>query len=96
MGHLASGLSLSASGHGVLVEGLAGFPGDAGQHARDFGRALASGDFDGDGHADLAVGAPFQDGDGGADVGAEMVVYGALFADGFETDNARRWSGTSP
>ncbi len=48
-----------------------------------FGAALACGDFDGDGHADLAVGAPSQNGTA-VDEGAEMVVYGAVFADGFE------------
>ena len=55
-----------------------------------FGTTLAVGDFDGDGHADLAVGAPWQNG-AAADTGAAMVVYGALFADGFE-DGFIQWA----
>jgi hypothetical protein len=42
-----------------------------------FGAALASGDVDGDGFADLVVGAPFEDVGGTVDAGAVSVLYGA-------------------
>jgi hypothetical protein len=43
-----------------------------------FGHSVSSGDFDCDGFADLAVGAPFEDADGGApeNVGSVLVLYG--------------------
>ncbi|HLF56586.1 MAG TPA: hypothetical protein VI942_07050 [Thermoanaerobaculia bacterium] len=42
--------------------------------------------------ADLVIGAPRLDREGGlADVGGEMVLYGALFADGFEIGSTQRW-----
>ena len=41
-----------------------------------FGDALASGDFDADGHADLAVGVPGEDIGGELDTGAVHVLYG--------------------
>jgi hypothetical protein len=56
---------------------------------------VAVGDFDGDGHADLAVGVPketvtlFQQ-------GAISIFYGALYSDGFESGDPCLWSGTSP
>ncbi|MFM2163355.1 MAG: hypothetical protein RLZZ383_2867, partial [Pseudomonadota bacterium] len=43
----------------------------------DFGAALAAGDYDGDGFADLAIGHPGEDIDGVADVGMFTVVFGA-------------------
>lgn len=42
-----------------------------------FGWSLAAGDFDRDGYADLAIGAPGEDYDGKDDVGAVNVVYGS-------------------
>ncbi|MEO8276464.1 MAG: FG-GAP and VCBS repeat-containing protein [Thermoanaerobaculia bacterium] len=50
-----------------------------------FGRALAFGDFDGNGRADLAIAAPDEDdGVGHSDLGAVTVLRGCLFCDGFE------------
>jgi len=46
--------------------------------ARDgFGTAIASGDFNADGHADLAIGIPFRNVDGEADAGAVLILYGS-------------------
>ncbi|HKP89443.1 MAG TPA: glycoside hydrolase family 88 protein [Thermoleophilaceae bacterium] len=42
-----------------------------------FGFALAAGDFDGDGHSDLAVGAPYEDTAAGADAGAVSLLNGS-------------------
>jgi len=50
------------------------------------------GDFDANGFDDLVVGAPWFDGGGLADVGGEVVIYGSLFADGFEIGSTGHWS----
>ncbi|HEY2881719.1 MAG TPA: FG-GAP repeat protein, partial [Pirellulales bacterium] len=65
-----------------------------------FGSALAAGDFNGDGFADLAVGAPGQTVGGNANAGAVNVIYGShtgLAAKGnqFWTPGANSLSGTS-
>ena len=54
--------------------------------------AMAAGDFDGDGAADLAVGAPNEY----DTTGAVTILYGSLFADGFETQNFNAWSHQIP
>jgi hypothetical protein len=60
-----------------------------------FGYAVAAGDFDGDRHPDLAIGGPNADLEGaGDDVGRTVVLYGSLFADGFESQNSGEWSST--
>ncbi|GMU65599.1 MAG: hypothetical protein AMXMBFR36_18730 [Acidobacteriota bacterium] len=87
---------LDASRHRGFAAGFHGLPGDPGQHDRLFSRALAAGDFDADGHDDLAIGAPSEDVGLVADAGAETILYGSLFADGFETAAANLWSVASP
>jgi hypothetical protein len=54
----------------------------------EFGSALTSGDFDDDGFADLAVGAPLED-NGGADSGAISILYGT--EDGLTTDGSQHF-----
>jgi len=56
-----------------------------------FGWALAIGDFDDDGWGDLATGAPYDDHAGQVDAGGVQLLYGALFADGFERGTADGW-----
>ena len=64
------------------------------------GLDLASGDFDGDGHPDLAIGASGETAqlDDGplASAGAVFELRGALFADGFDRSLADRWSTVVP
>lgn len=55
----------------------------------DFGTAIASGDFDRDGFADLAVGA-LGEGAGTADVGAVIILYGSAI--GLTTSDAQVWT----
>ena len=81
----------------TLAIGREGFPGDESQPSgRFFGFSIATGDFDADGHADVAIGAPHEDVDGLTNVGIEMVLYGSLFSDGFETGDATLWSDPDP
>jgi len=65
---------LSTAGSLLLQQGVNGIPGAA-DGVEHFGHALAAGDFDGDGRADLAIGAPFEDDAPVADVGAVSIVY---------------------
>jgi hypothetical protein len=75
-------------------QNIAGVP-DAAEGGDWFGRILAAGDFDGNGHADLAVAAPRETG-AHFQQGAVAVFYGSLFSDGFETADPCRWSSTEP
>jgi len=71
-----SDTGLSAVGNQLWVQGAGGAPGVA--EARDqFGAALAVGDFDGDGRADLAAGARSEDVGLAVDAGAITVLSGS-------------------
>ena len=80
---------------GTLAAGVDGVPGFL-QAGQAFASALAVGDFDGDGYADVAAGAPRFNVGTFADVGTEVVLYGSLFSDGFEIGSAQRWSSAVP
>jgi hypothetical protein len=93
MGQPGAGLG---SRVGSVSAGRDGVPGVTQSHS-DFARVLACGDFDGDGFADLVAGAPWFDGPAPlADVGYEIVLYGSLFSDGFESGASGRWTSTTP
>ena len=79
-----------------IIAGSQGFPGNVNEHNKNFGWTLAAGDFDGDGHDDLAIGAPFENGGGLGDIGAQTILYGSLFADGFESQDTAFWSAVAP
>ena len=81
--------------HG-LTAGRDGNPGVPNQADRQYGYAVATGDFDADGYADLAIGAPFEDENGLLNVGAEVVLYGSLFSDGLEVGDHRVLVGRVP
>ena len=68
---------------------------DTAENGDWFGRTLAAGDWNGDGHADLAVGVPHET-ESFLQQGAVSIFYGVLFADGFETSETCRWSLSSP
>jgi hypothetical protein len=96
---MGSANGLTAMRRRAFLEGYEGLAGDASQHQKHFGHALATGDFDGDGLPDLVVGVPNRDAGGIANAGAEIVisaVVGLPFEDGFESGDASRWSAKSP
>jgi len=70
-----------------------GILGDA-EYGDQFGGALAAGDFNGDGFADLAVGAPGQSINGHAGAGAVQVLYGSH--NGLRASHNQIWSQDSP
>lgn len=62
---------------GAVVLNGCPVPGDCGTNDQ-LGWTLASGDFNGDGFADLAVGIPFEDESGDANTGAVQIFYGSV------------------
>jgi FG-GAP repeat len=69
----STGAGLSGTGSQLFTQAASGGAVEAGD---SFGAALASGDFDGDGITDLAVGAPFEDVGSVLDAGAVSVLFG--------------------
>ncbi len=77
----------------VWNQDSSGIP-NANEDGDQFGRALAAGDFDGDGHSDLVIGTPVESTVAAHD-GAEWVLYsGGIFADGFESGDTTQWQAT--
>lgn len=88
----ASGL-MSYPGQWRRQDGFASGPGAAGDR---FGAALAIGDFDGDSMGDLAVGVPGRNRFAVENSGVVQILYGALFADGFESGGTSNWTSLDP
>ena len=63
------------------------------EHGDQFGWSMASGDFDGDGFTDLAIGARFED-RGATDAGLVHILYGTV--DGLSARRSQRWTQASP
>ncbi|MBL8774844.1 MAG: FG-GAP repeat protein [Acidimicrobiales bacterium] len=89
---LGSADGVVTAGSRQLVPGMGGLVGTAESDDR-FGAAVTTGDFNGDGFDDLAVGVPGEDTSGGVDAGAVIVIPGS--ASGLVPSAARqRWSGS--
>ena len=71
------------------------FAGDGSEAIDYFGQALAAGDFDGDGAADLAVGVPGEDIGAVLSAGAVQILYGSS-PDGFVATGTQFWHQDSP
>ena len=86
---------LDPATHQLLEQrtGLASAPGQAVDH---FGAALLIADFDADGRGDLAIGIPWRDLGEDDEVGLVQVMFGALYADGFERGTSAAWSPSAP
>jgi hypothetical protein len=84
-----SRLGLTALGSELWSQDSAGILNDPGEFDY-FGKALAAGDFDGDGCADLAVGVPWETIDVEDNAGAVNVIYGS--SDGLTSDGNQFWS----
>ena len=86
---------LTAEGNQLWSQGSPGVPGHDEAYDR-FGRAVAAGDFDSDGYADLAIGVPGEN--RGADrvtgKGAVVVLHGSAI--GLTSTGAVRWTQDSP
>jgi len=88
-----SAAGLTSTGNQLWSQDSPGVPGTA-QQLDAFGRALAAGDINGDGFADLAIGVPHDDAGGATDSGDVDVLYGG--AAGLGTTNSQVWSQNSP
>jgi hypothetical protein len=83
---------LSASRSQLWRQDSPGIPGRPG-HQDEFGYVMVAGDFDGDGHDDLAIGTPRED-FGARDAGAVQVLYGGPA--GLTAARAQAWHQGSP
>lgn len=83
-----SGLG-SHPGHLLSWERITGQPPDSRDH---FGGGFAAGDFDADGHTDLAISATWKASGGQLRAGKVAVLFGGcLFCDGFEDGSTSNW-----
>ena len=88
-----SGSGLNLSGTEALIQGVDDLAGAEEVNDR-FGAALAAGDFDGDGFADLAVGVPGQDTGGFNSAGAVHIIPGSAGGMDRSSDFAFSGNGT--
>jgi len=79
---------LSADKNDLWHQGIRTMVGTA-EESDTFGRSLASGDFNGDGFDELAIGVPYEDVEDISDAGAVHVIYGS--ADGLIIDKNDLW-----
>jgi len=85
-----SSAGISIDGDDLLYQGHDGLQDTPADYDK-FGKSLAAGDFDGDGHDDLAIGVPNDD-HSGTDAGIVQIVWGTF--SGITTDvNMRIWQG---
>ena len=84
---------LTQAGNQLWSQASTGILGAAEEGER-FGEALTSGDFDGDGFADLAVGVSLEDIDGNSAAGAVNVIYGS--DGGLTAAGSQFWHQNSP
>jgi hypothetical protein len=84
---------LSGTGSQLLVQGGGGVP-DTAEPFDFFGNALAAGDFNNDGFADLAIGIPGEDLATITDAGAVTVLYGS--ASGLSASGSQFFSQDTP
>ena len=88
-----SGSGLDLSSAQTLRQGKAGIRGASVAGDR-FGQELTAGDYDGDGHHDIAVGIPAKSVAGKADVGTVAVIHGS--SAGLTGDGDQVWSQDTP
>jgi len=79
---------LSSANSFAIVQGLYGVL-DSYEEDDWFGEALGTGDFNGDGYADLAIGSPREDHGSASDVGAVNVLFGS--ASGLTSSGDQFW-----
>jgi hypothetical protein len=84
-----SAAGLTATGNQLFDQDSPGVPGAAASD-NQFGSSVALGDFNGDGYADLAAGAPFQTVGGETFAGAVEVLYGSAI--GIDTAGSQEWT----
>jgi hypothetical protein len=84
---------LAAQGNQFWNMDSGGVPGKA-EAGDQFGQGLAAGDFNGDGFADLAVGAPFHDVSGANQAGSVTILFGS--AAGLTSAGSQAWTQNSP
>jgi hypothetical protein len=66
------------------------FPNGGNEDYDNFGSSLATGDFNGDGYDDLAIGTPYEDIDGMYDVGKVNVLHGSYW--GLTSTDSQLWT----
>ncbi len=83
---------LTADGNQLLKQGRGGVP-EVAEAGDRFGAAIATGDLNGDGYLDAAVGAPGEDLNAAQDAGSVIVLFGS--ADGINSVGAQLWTEAS-